>query len=359
MMHAMSGRTGTWKKRLVGVAIGVVVLFCVASFAGDRLMMNATFARYTPTTPTLLLTYDDIAADYPREDVSFEMDAGTLRGHIYGPDNTRGLIIFRHGIFSQHQDYLALITALVDKGWKVFAYDAIGCGESDGDSTLGFPQSALDVRVAIEFAQQSSVAGDLPVLLFGHSWGGYGVAAALEEGTPVKGVVSMSGFYDPMAILDNAAAQVLGPLGVTQHPFLWLNNFIDFGANANLSAVDGVNAANVPVLIVYGTNDETVPCDTVGIASQFDSMQNAPVSTLPESEPGRDGHNDYFYSPASQAYLNEKTAELEKLTLQYPDGIPSGVLAEFMAGVDKKRANTADPSLIEAIDEFFSSAIAE
>ena len=119
-------------KVAIGVVVGLVVVFCVGSFVLDRNLLGQTYARYTPEGPSLFLTDADVAADYPFENVSFELGGSTLRGHVYGVENTRGLVILRHGIFSQHQDYLAFVTALVDRGWKVFAYDAIGCGESDG-----------------------------------------------------------------------------------------------------------------------------------------------------------------------------------------------------------------------------------
>ena len=105
--------------RVLLVVLIVLLAFGVVSFFADRAILGQMYARVPATEPNLLPTYDDYADDYPREAVEFELDGKTLRGYVYGPENTRGLIIFRHGIFSQHQDYLALIPILTQASLDV------------------------------------------------------------------------------------------------------------------------------------------------------------------------------------------------------------------------------------------------
>jgi len=346
------------KRILVGVAVLVVVFF-VGSFAADRYMLGQTFARFGGRGVNAIATFDGYyAKDHTRTPVEFQMDGKTLRGYIYGEDNNdKGLVVFRHGIYSQHQDYLLLIEALVDRGWKVFAYDAIGCGLSDGDSTIGFPQSALDVHRALEFVDESGLAGDLPVVIMGHSWGGFGVAAALNFHDDVKACVTMSGFADSMGIVMDASRAMMGPLAVTQAPTIWLNHKIDFGQYSDISAVDGINGAGIPVLVVHGTGDTVVGYDTTGIIAQRDKITNPQVEYAVMDDPARNGHNTYFNAPDTQVYLNELSAKLADLQQQYGDDIPEDVLADFLAGIDYKRANTPDPYLIDTIDDFLTRAI--
>ena len=339
------------KISIVAVA-AVVVLFCVGSYAFDRYLLGKTYARYVQEGPSLLLTDEDVAADYPNTAVSFDMDGKTLRGHVYGEGNDRGLVIVRHGIYSQHQDYLAFITALVDRGWKVFAYDAIGCGESDGDSVMGFAQSPLDVRAAVQFADESGMADGMPMMLLGHSWGGYGVAGAL--GFPdvcerVAACVTMSGFDTPGKIINGSAEAQMGLIARTQAPFVDLIGQIDFGSDANRSASRAIDGSGLPVLVVHGTEDAVVTYDGTSIISQRDSISNPQVIYLTMSEEGRNGHNSYFYSPESQDYLNECAEQLADL--------PVDEQADYAATVDKRRANTVDPDLIARIDAFFAQAV--
>ena len=347
------------KVALIAVAV-VAVVFCVGSYAADRHVLGMTYTRYTPTTPSLMLTDADIAADYPSDAVEFQMNGQTLRGRVYGAGNDRGLVVFRHGIYSQHQDYLALITALVDRGWKVFAYDAIGCGESDGDSVIGFAQSPLDVRAAVAFAFDSGMADGLPVALVGHSWGGFGVAGALDFADVrdrVGACISMSGFDTPDDIIMESAAASMGPIAAAQKPFIDLIGALDFGSDAGRSAARAIGSCDVPVLVIHGASDKTISLNGASIYAERASIGNPNVEYILKDEPGRDGHNSYFYSPESQAYLGECANGLAALVDDYDEDVPADALDAFMRTVDKHRANTADPVLMDEMDGFLAEAL--
>ncbi|MDO4890953.1 MAG: alpha/beta fold hydrolase [Coriobacteriaceae bacterium] len=345
----------------IGIAVvgALALVFCIGSYIVDRQALDETYARHTDDGPTMLLRDADVAAEHPFADVSFELDGQTLRGHVYGESNDRGLVVFRHGIFSQHQDYLALITALVDKGWKAFAYDAIGCGESDGDSVLGFSQSPIDVHAAVQFARESGMADGLPIVLFGHSWGGYGVAAALSYDDGVAGCVTMSGFDLPEGIILESTAAEMGALAYTQLPFLKLIEWQDFGQDAARSAARAIDESGLPVLVIHGAGDGTVRLDGSSIMARRDSISNPEVRYIVKDEPGRDGHNTYFYTAESWEYFDECAQELSALQAEYDGAVPQAQLDACFAGVDKKRANTADPVLIEQVDSFFAHCVGE
>lgn len=345
-------------KIVIGVVAGIAVVACVGMFAFDRHVLNQTYARTVVEGPSLMLTDADIAADYPYEDIEFELDGSTLRGHVYGADNNeRGLIVFRHGIFSQHQDYLALITALVDKGWKVLAYDAIGCGESDGDSVLGFAQSPRDVHAAVQFAREHNVNNGLPIVLVGHSWGGYGVAGALDYDDGVVACVTMSGFDVPNEIIMESAVARMGAIASTQAPLIDFIGRLDFGADANRSASRAIDESGIPVLVIHGVEDAVISYDGSSIIAEREHIANPNVAYITKSEENRAGHNSYFYSPESQAYLTACGEELAALSEKYGSSIPDDVLEEFYSRIDKRRANTADPQLINEIDVFLAKAV--
>ena len=344
------------KKRIILIIVVAAIVACAGAFALDRYTLSATYARFPEQEVSLLPNYELFEKTHPRTDVEFQLDGYTLRGHVYGKDNTRGLIVFRHGMFSKHSDYLPLITAMVDKGWRIFAYDAIGCGESDGNSTLGMSQSPLDVAAAVQFARESGLADNMPLVLWGHSWGGYGVAAALKSCPDVNACVTMSGFDTPMKILDYSATSSFGSIGKIQYPFLWLITQIDFGDNANVSASDAIISSNVPTLVIHGAGDTTVPYENVSIAGALDKYQQkfaeSHIDITTMTTPGRDGHNNYFYSPESQAYLNECGKALQEMLDENGDDATAPEVQSYLSNVDLTRANTADPALIQEIDSF-------
>lgn len=344
----------------IGIIITVAVLVAlgVASCAMDRVMLDATYARYTPPASSILTTYEDYDGVYPREDVEFELDGCTLRGHVYGPQNTRGFIVFRHGIFSQHEDYLPLITALVDRGWRVFAYDAIGCGESDGDSTLGMSQSPRDVAAAVAFVQETGLDDGMKIALVGHSWGGYGVAAALARVDGISACVTMSGYDTPMKIITFSAQDAMGPLAITQAPTLWLNTVIDFGADADRSASEAIRNSGVPTLVIHGMSDRTVPFDDVSIADSLpDATGNAPsaATIVTLAEEGRSGHNTYFYSRESQLLFDGYYEALQQVIDENGGNASAPAAIAYRDSIDIVAANTADPALIDQIDSFLGA----
>lgn len=352
---AESKRGKIWKRVVIVIAV-LVVAFFAASFFIDKSSLDDTFKRVERSSPRFMPS-DEYAKAYDVAPVEFQFQSETLRGHLYKAKDPKGFIVFRHGITSEHADYLALICDMVDRGWTVFAYDAIGCGISDGDNVKGMAQSPLDVAAAVDYARESGMVGDLPLVLWGHSWGGYGVAAALDIVPDVDACVTMSGYNSPVGVLMEFTGRLMGPLAVTQYPTMWLNNKMVFGNDADRTALDGINKSNVPVLIIHGIDDKVVEYGGSSIIAQRDRITNGNVEYLPMDEKGRDGHNSYFYSEAANQYLNEKRDELSQLEAKYPDGIPDDVLSSFMKDFDEQRANDSDPDLVNAIDEFLMRAV--
>ena len=353
----MTMQRGKRAKLVIGILLGILVAFCVISFFADRAILAQSFSRVDPINMRLSLTDADIAADYPYTDVEFYSGDTLLRGHVYEPqvdDDARGLLVFVHGIYAQHENYLALITAFVDRGWRVFAYDATGCGASEGDSVRGMPQSALDLHAALSYIESNGIAQGETVVVVGHSWGAFATGAALNFDHDVEAAVCMSGFSDSLAILDETAQRMFGPIGRTQYPFIYLNNLIDFNENASLSAVEGINHANIPVMVIHGTDDTVISYDGASISAHADKIANPFVSYIVEDVEGRNGHNSYFYSVESQDYLDECAAAFLEFAEDYGgvDKVAPEAVSSFRDSIDLKRANTADPALMDLMDAF-------
>ena len=110
---------------------------------------------------------------------------------------------------------------------------------------------------------------------------------------------------------------------------------------------------------MHGTNDPVIPYEDASILSNtmIDGDLPTNVSAMTFTEPGRSEHNTYFYSVESQNYLNECYEQLQSLLDENDDDPNAPEVIAFMNGVDKHKANTADPSLIDEIDSFLGAAI--
>ena len=93
-----------------------------------------------------------------------------------------------------HNSYIDCANYFAHHGYWVFAYDATGNDESEGEGVGGLPQGVIDLDYAITFVEGSGNFPNLPIVLFGHSWGGYIVCSVLSYHPEVKAVIACSGF---------------------------------------------------------------------------------------------------------------------------------------------------------------------
>jgi uncharacterized protein len=349
-------------KQAVGLSIvGFILLFSIISMVIVMFIYNGQFPRYDrhDTTVTAGLRYEDLEVQYPRSLVSFESGNNRLQGYVYGLDQEQGLVVVAHGIGGGADSYLSQITYFVDQGWRVFAYDATGSFDSEGKTTKGFPQALIDLDAALTYINTQEEFADLPMLLFGHSWGGYAVANLLHYDYEIAGVATVSGANSPIEMIIEQGRRMMGGFINIQYPYLWLYQRILFGETASLNAVDAINGSDVPVLIVHGTEDEFVAYEGSSIISNRISMTNPNVRTLSLSEPGCNGHNNLFRSDAGMDYIDEINLEYRKLYDFYEQNIPYEIKQDFYSQVDRSLAQDINRELMDEIHVFFMESIGE
>lgn len=116
--------------------------------------------------------YDANEQHYPRSTVYFMSAENKLSGYIYGEDNFKGLVVISHGRGASAEAYYSEIQYFVDHGWRVFAYNNTGIHPSEGDSAKGLSQSLFDLQAALDYIAGNTQLSTLPIVLYGHSWGG-------------------------------------------------------------------------------------------------------------------------------------------------------------------------------------------
>ena len=343
-------------KKIVGLSIvGFILLFSIISMVIVMFIYNGQFPRYNrhDMTVTAGLRYEDLEAQYPRSLVSFESGNNRLQGYVYGLNQEQGLVVVAHGIGGGADSYLSQITYFVDQGWRVFAYDATGSFDSEGKTTKGFPQALIDLDAALTYINSQSEFDNLPILLFGHSWGGYAVTNVLHYDYEIAGVATVSGANSPMEMIIEQGRRMMGGFINIQYPYLWLYQRILFGETTSLNAVDAINRSDVPILIIHGTEDEFIDYEGSAIISNFKETTNPNVRTISLSDPGRSGHNNLFRSDAAMDYLDEINIEYRELYGRYEQNIPYQVRQDFYSGVDRALVQDINRDLMNEIQSFF------
>ena len=354
----------TKKRSVLKTILCILFLLLLAAFIAGYVFtaaeMKKNFPRYDQVDPKLSVyyQYDHYQDDYPRQEVSFRSGDNLLKGYIYGLNNDKGVIVFAHGLGGGHESYLPTITALVDRGWRVFAYDATGSYSSQGKSTVGLAQSNIDLDRAVSFVENNSVFANMPIFVMGHSWGGYASAAVLNFDHNIKACVSMSGYNTPMAKLCESVDEMFGDKSFFIYPFLWTYNKLHAGRFASYSAVDGINKSGIPVLVIHGDNDEVIKYYGSSIIAQQGRIRNENVEYYTFETEGKDTHNGYFHtSEYLEYYENEMKAKYDEIANN--SDASDADWEKYVAEFDKEKINTINPDLIDMIDEFLSKQLGE
>lgn len=336
-----------------------LLLFALISLTVTKNVYDRQFPKVErhDESVTAKLRYDDIKDQYERSIVTFQSGKNTLTGYLYGHNHTDGLVIVSHGLGGGADSYIPQIKAFLDRGWRVLAYDATGSFDSEGSSTKGFPQAIMDLDAALKYVKATSELSEMPILLFGHSWGGYAAANMPHFDHDIKGIVSVSGANSAMDMIIEQGEHMMGSFIYVQKPFLWAYQQLLFGKLTSLEAVDAINKTDIPYLIIHGSEDEMVGIDESAVVAYKEKWTNPNVQTIIIDAKGRNDHNNLFRSSEALDYIDQINGEYKALYEKYNQNIPYALKQEFYAQLDRSRVNVLDQDLMDQIDQFYRQAI--
>jgi len=338
------------KKLITGiVTLCLLTAGCTALAYGINSQIFARVEGFQPGVFTTYFIWDDI--DLERTEVRFYSGGNRLQGFVYGVENDKGLVVISHGLRGTADAYFPLIMFFVDKGWRVFAFNNTGVAGSEGRNMRGLSQSLIDLDAALAFVEETSGFYGLPVMLVGHSWGGYAVGAVLNLGRNVNAVVSAAAFNCPWEILREQGMRGAGGLFFLLGPHFWAVQRHLFGDAAKLTAIDGINKAGVPVMIVQCRDDDIILATAASVFAHRYRITNPNVELILREGIG---HEFVFSSPAQRRYMEWVALSWSEYSARHR-GASIFSWAE-QSGFCKARANELDPELMERIHGFFYAA---
>jgi alpha-beta hydrolase superfamily lysophospholipase len=356
VLHRKATRRKKKLRIVLMILCAVMILFSIGSVIAVKILYDESFRRADRPQFSAYLRYEDIP-EYDRRVVQFKSGRNTLTGYLYGEGNGKGLVVIAHGLGGGAENYLAETIYFVDQGWAVFAYDCTGSHASEGDSTVGLAQSMLDLDAALTYIEGEDDLNHLPVMLFGHSWGGFAVASVLNYDHPVAAAASVAGFNSPIEMTFEQGKRVLGWFAYFEYPYMWLYQTMLFGKAAWASAVDGIDKAGIPVMIIHGDEDSTISYTGAAIIAHRDEITNPRVVYKTCSTESHNGHSSLFYSEAAIRYMEEKNREYRELYDSYGGEIPDDVKVGYYAGIDRFLTSEPDRDFMDDVNQFFESAL--
>ena len=299
--------------------------------------------------------------DFPllqnREIHTFKCHKETLTGYLYEVENPHGLIITAHGINTLADSNHALYqNYFVEQGWDVFAFDEVGCGRSTGKGMVSLAESRYCVDSAISYVRSVDKIKDLPICLFGHSWGSYGVVTASGENDDIKAVTAFSGYDAPNEIMFSFAMNYASPLLGFTKPILDMSLYTMFGNQAFYTASGVIKRNNdTKYLIIHGDLDDVIPLKGYSIYTHVVNKNYPNVDTIL-----LEGfkHTKPWTTQASFDYLDEVVFPgYYSLEREYEGNIPEEVLNSYIDSIDFDLANQLDLTLMNRINTLFLDSV--
>ncbi len=343
------------KKAIIISAISIVLSFPLIVFpAFSAIMYECIFGSRYETAPWLAFSVEDFEG-LQMERSDFKSENVTLAGYKYSKkgQEARGVVIISHGLGGGGQNtYMPFADYFTSNGYYVFTYDATGNDNSKGEDVEGLPQGLIDLDNAIDHVKTVEEYKELPIMLFGHSWGGYSVGNVLYMHPDVKAAVIFAGFNETEDLLMYQGEQIAGKASHILMPYLKLYERIKFGKEyTDITALQGMENTQAKIMVVHSKNDNTVPREygydefykAFGDSERFEFI-------LYEDK----GHDYLFYSDDSFEYREALNADYRSYVEENGREYNAETKKEFMDKyLDKKQCFEPDPLLMEKIITMF------
>ena len=356
-MKNMEKKTKSKKKIILISIISVLLAIPLIILPVTTVIIyESIFGERYETASWLEFSVDDYEG-LQMERSDFQSEDVTLAGYKYSKPNqeVKGVVVISHGLGGGgHNTYMPFIDYFTSNGYYVFAYDARGNDNSGGDSVGGLPQGIICLDNALHHIVAIEEYQDLPITLFGHSWGGYSVGNVLNMHPDIKAAVIIAGFNESEDLLAYQGQQMAGAGVHILMPYLKLYERIKFGKEFTaVSALQGLEKTDAGIMVVHSKDDATVPTK-YGCDKFYEAFGNSDRFEFVLYEDK--GHDYLFYSETAWAYREQLNADYKSYVEDNGREYSAETKEEFMNGyLDKKQCFEPDPVLMKQIIEMFDT----
>ncbi|MCM8772350.1 MAG: alpha/beta fold hydrolase [Candidatus Omnitrophica bacterium] len=238
------------KKMWVRIIVDfLIIVFFLSLIIGARAVI--------PPRMEIYIKPEDLGLKYENIILKTE-DGKILKGWLIYSEKSKGIIICLHGYPANKSDILPVVEFLYPE-FSLLFFDFRAHGESQGKVCYFGLKEFLDVKSAIEFIKNDKRLRDLPIGIWGYSFGGAVAIISSAKYSEIKAIVTDSAFANFPDMVRNYYKN-LGPLKYIFSTFsIFLGKYVfkkDFRENSPENFIDKVKC---PILIIHSKNDEFVP----------------------------------------------------------------------------------------------------
>jgi len=228
------------------------------------------------------------------QDCWMRAEDGVIIHGWYAPaDTPRATLVMSHGNAGNVSYRLEIIRAFQRSGFNVLMYDYRGYGRSEGSpSEEGIYRDGL---AAYDAVRKLRGVDSNRIVLWGTSLGG-AVAVDIALHRSAAALILESTF--------TSASDIVSAL----MPWMPIRLLV----RKKLNSVDKIGDVHIPVLVMHGDHDRTVP---IALGRRLFEAANEPKTFYTIN--GADHNNTYFIG--GTAYVSSVTSFLEKSVMSVPD----------------------------------------
>jgi len=232
-----------------------------------------------PELYTTRVEYEAAVSDpkYRLEKVAYESDRLTVYAYVYRTVPRKGkpktklpVVVFNRGSYTRDEfaaESLTLFHRLGEAGFVVVAPMLLGSGGATGKDEMG-GADVDDVMNTLALLKTIDAADLTNVFMLGESRGGMMTLQAIRDGYPLRAAATYGAFTD-LAAYVASSPQVAGMARQLWPDYAARAAEID----ARRSAVAFADRLNVPLLLLHGGNDQSVPpAQALALAARLQAL---------------------------------------------------------------------------------------
>lgn len=357
---------GKMKKglKITLIILGILLVLIIAALLIAPKMIVKTIykqnfgTRFTSSEPHCrdIEEFDGLE----REKYVFTSNEGQkITGYVYkkGDTEPKGLIVLAHGFGGGgHCSYMNVADYFASNGYNVFAYDATGNDESEGESVKGLPQGVIDLDYALNYIKADEELSDLPLMLWGHSWGGYSACSVSKLHPEIEGIISVAGFNSSLDMIENVGRDMAGDAIDYAMPLFEDLEKDKFGDFATMNVLESLERSTADVLIYHSADDDLIPIE-LSYDKYYEKFADNERFTFVRFEDR--GHNYIFNSAESLEYREKVNADYKKYVESIgEENVTPEIRLDFIKkNVDRMKFFELDSETMEQMLEFYDNCI--
>ncbi len=259
-----------------------------------------------------------------------------IKYFFYYYDNYRKdkIVLFLHGLGPGHTAYLKEIEFLAKAGYKVLTLDYMGCAESKGKNMRSLNEPTRDVNDLLDYLKL-----DKPIVLVGHSLGGYTALNIINLRNEISKAVIMSGFLSIESLMSVFVKSKFIYKGVVKYekkmePDYYISNNLEY-----------LKTTKDDIFFIQSDDDQMVPYNIA--LKEVEQIDNPRIKTLRVT--GKKHNPNYSLDAVN--YMNEVFDEYNELLKKKKIRTDEDRI-NFFKDVSLTRLTEQDEDIISAICGF-------